>query len=235
MSVLAGRSRALELMDTEQVPYPEFQDCLRQLERINRASLGYRPTLRWLDRLVERRGAAAPLTILDVGFGHGDMLRRVAGWAGARGVPVRLVGVDLSPWSARSAQAATPPDMPIAYHVGDVFEWRQDEPVDVVLSALFTHHLPDAELVRFLRWMRERARAGWFINDLHRHPIPYGFVGAAARLLPVNRLVRHDAPLSVARSFTRADWDRLIRRAELEGVTVEWHFPFRWGVGWMAG
>ncbi len=115
-----------------------------------------------------------------------------------------------------------------------MFAWRPEERVDVVISSLFTHHLPDDILVGFLRWMSETAAEGWFVNDLHRHPLPYHTVRLAARWLPVNRMVRHDAPLSVARAFTRADWQRIIARAGLDGagVCVEWRFPFRFGVGW---
>ncbi|GAA0598027.1 methyltransferase domain-containing protein [Caenispirillum bisanense] len=234
---LAARATALELMDTEQVPFAEFEECLRHLAAINRWTGAYRPTLRWLDRLVRERGAtaaAAPLTVLDVGFGYGDMLRRIAAWARRRGVAVRLIGVDLNPWSAEAAARATPAGLPIRWEVGDVFGWQPQEPVDVVISALFTHHLPDPDLVRFLRWMSRRARCGWFVNDLHRHPLSYHTVRAAARLLPVNRMVRHDAPLSVARAFTRDDWRRLLAEAELPPgrLTVEWRFPFRYGVGW---
>ena len=51
--------------------------------------------------------------------------------------------------------------------------------------------------------------------------------------LPVNRLVVHDAPLSVARAFTRADWERLLADSRLRpgAVSVEWFTPFRYGVG----
>src|SRR3546814_16541397 len=96
-------------MDTEAVPFDEFRECLRHLERINRASLAYRPTLAWLGRLV-RRHPGRPLSILAVGFGHGDLLRRISGWAADRGVPVRLAGFALVPWPARPAPLATPPD-----------------------------------------------------------------------------------------------------------------------------
>ncbi len=231
---LGRRSPALELMDTETVPFDEFAECLRHIAAINRVSLAYRPTLDWLDRLVAARAGAGPLTILDVGSGQGDMLRRIAAWARRREVPVRLVGVDLNPWSALAARAATPGDLPIRYETGDVFAWNPDERVDVVISSLFTHHLPDDALVAFLRWMRDAAAVGWFVNDLHRHPLPYHAVRLAARVLPVNRMVKHDAPLSVARAFTRADWRRIVARAGLDPaeVTVEWRFPFRFGVGW---
>lgn len=237
MPDLAARSDALELMDTETVPFAEFDQCLRHLAAINRLTGAYRPTLQWLDRMLAAGPPLkGPLVILDVGFGYGDMLRRIARWAGARGIPVRLLGIDLNPWSAKAAAAVTPPQLPISFHTGDVFAWDADQPVDVVLSALFTHHLPDPDLVRFLRWMTARARRGWFVNDLHRHAIAHGAVRGAAGVLPVNRLVKHDAPLSVARAFTRADWQRLIAAAGLppHQVSVRWVFPFRYGVGWTA-
>lgn len=235
MADLSRRSLAPELMDTEVVPFEEFRQCLRHLEAVNCWTFAYRPTFAWLNRLVTRMGGQYPLTILDVGFGHGDMLRRIAAWAERRGLPVQLRGIDLNPWSARAAMQATPPGSPIRYETGDVFDLKDDRPVDVVLSSLFTHHLGDDDLIRFLRWMTVRARIGWFVNDLHRHALPYHFIQSVMRLIPANRMVRHDAPVSVARAFTRQDWDRLLVQAGLDPalVSVEWFFPFRFGVSFM--
>ncbi|UEM03936.1 methyltransferase domain-containing protein [Skermanella rosea] len=232
MTDLSRRSTRPELMDTEEVSFEEFQHCLRDLRRINLCTLAYRPTLTWLDRVVKRTGRRR-LRILDVGFGYGDMLREIHRWAGRRGVEVELSGVDLNPWSARAAGLATPPDAGIDYRVGDLFDLPGDHRADVVISALFTHHLEDESLVRFLRWMESRAGLGWFSNDLHRHAISHAFARAMVATLPVNRLVVHDAPLSVARAFTRADWDRVIAEAGFAPgeVSVEWFTPFRYGVG----
>jgi SAM-dependent methyltransferase len=232
MTDLSCRSTLPELMDTAQVSFEEFHHCLRDLRRINLCTLAYRPTLSWLDRVVKTRDLKR-LRVLDVGFGYGDMLRAIARWARRRGVEVELTGVDLNPWSAKAAALATPPDMRIDYRIGDLFDLPQDCRSDVVISALFTHHLEDALLVRFLRWMQERAEVGWFSNDLHRHAISHGFARAMVRTLPVNRLVVHDAPLSVARAFTRADWDRVLGQAGFPPgiVSVDWYTPFRYGVG----
>ena len=88
--------------------------------------------------------------MLDVGYGEGDMLRRIHRWGARAGVRLELAGVDLDPASAPAARAATPPDWGIDYRTGDVF----DQPAggqDVIVSSLFTHHLTDAQVVDFLR------------------------------------------------------------------------------------
>jgi hypothetical protein len=49
--------------------------------------------------------------------------------------------------------------MRIAYHTGDVFALQPERPVDFVVSSLFTHHLRDAEIVKFIRWMEGHSKA----------------------------------------------------------------------------
>ncbi|SLN60952.1 methyltransferase domain-containing protein [Roseisalinus antarcticus] len=227
---LPGRIQADELMDIEEVTDADLARCLRDLERVNRASLGYRPTLRWLDRAARGR---THLTILDVGFGGGDMLRQVARWARRRRKTVTLIGLDINPAAARVAAAATDTGLGIAFETADLFDWPADRPVDIILNALFAHHLADADLPRFLHWMEERARVGWFVNDLHRHWIPEWGLRILFAILPVHRFVRHDGPVSVRRAFSAADLRAVVAAAGLEpgAVTLRWWFPFRWGLG----
>jgi hypothetical protein len=74
-------------------------------------------------------------------------------------------------------------DSGIEWVTGDAFSYRPAEPIDLVISSLFTHHLPDAEIVPFLQWMERVATRGWFINALHRERVPYYLFGALATLL----------------------------------------------------
>lgn len=220
------RSTAAEWMDDAAATEAEFASALHDLERINRLSQAYRPTLQWLDRLVARTGTRS-LGVLDVGAGGGDMLRAIAGWGARRGVAVQLTGLDRSPWAARTAAAAGTPG---EFLTTDLFALDPARRFDVVLCSLFTHHLRDPELVRFLRWVEARARLGWLISDLHRHWLPWGFVWGAVRLLRMDPMVVHDSTVSIARGFVRADWERLLAEAGV-AAEIRWAVPFRWTVG----
>ena len=227
----AARSHERELMDDDATDYATFRGCLEDLARVNRLSLGYRPTLDFLKRLQreDRFPRNRPLAILDVGSGYGDALREIAAWASGAGVAVRLTGIDRNPWAARAAREATPAGAPIDYRTIDLFDFEADGAVDVVVSALFTHHLDDAELTRFLGWMERTVRVGWFVNDLRRDRLAFHGFRAASWALRMHRFVQHDGPVSFARSFTAEDWRRALGEAGLpEGAAeVERKAPYR--------
>jgi SAM-dependent methyltransferase len=229
MPDFASRSQLTELMDEDGVAYEDFRDCLADLSSVNTVTLARPPTLRWLARATS---GMSRFTLLDVGYGQGDMLRAIRDLSRRRGIEADLIGVDLNPWSARAAREATP-DGGIEYRTGDVFAFEPDRPVDIVVSSLFTHHLDDDALVRFLSFMEGTARRGWFVNDLHRLPFAYHGFGLLARLARWHRFVRHDGPVSIARSFRPEDWERLAGRAglDLAGVEIRRVFPFRLCVG----
>lgn len=228
---LRHRSTELEWMDGEDVSPAEFAACIEDLARVNSVTLARPPTLAFIDRAVRKARGGSPLTIVDVGFGAGDMLRAVARHLARAGQDARLIGYDINPRSEPVARRLTPAHLEIEYRTGNAFDIGPDEPVDLIISSLVTHHMTDAEIVRFLTWSEGKARFGWFVNDLHRHWIPlYGFrlLSAAMRWHP---FVRHDGPLSIARSFRRADWQALLQQAGLAGkARIRWRFPFRYCV-----
>jgi len=216
-------------MDDDTVDYPTLRACLVDLAKVNRWTLAHRPTLAFLNDL-HRRGLwpkHRPLRLLDVGSGYGDLIRTIDRWAARRGLAMELTGLDLSPWSERAAAEATPPGRPITWATGDVFD--DTRPADVIVSSLFTHHLPNALIARFLHDMETRAEIGWFINDLHRHPLPYFGFAILSKAMGWHPFVRHDGPISIARAFAAADWGVLIAEAGLspETARVAWRFPFR--------
>jgi 2-polyprenyl-3-methyl-5-hydroxy-6-metoxy-1,4-benzoquinol methylase len=219
------RNMAPEIMDDPANSEADFAAALADLSRMNRWSMAQRPLDAWLDRLVAERGLTR-LSLLDVGAGGGDSLRGVAAWGARRGIPVELCGLDISPWAERYAvQAGTP----ARWITADLFDLPAEERFDAVICSLFAHHLDDALMLRFLRWLPQHARHGWLILDLHRHWLPWAVVWAATRLLRMHPMVSHDGPVSVNRAFTRADWQRLSSEAGV-AADIRWTFPFRWAV-----
>lgn len=213
----SGRAYLSEWMD-EPCTYETFRDCLRDLETINRLFLGYRPTERWLYPLL--RAARTPLHVVDVGCGGGDLLRRIEHWSRRNRCPVHLTGIDLNPHAARAATELTPPGSKIQWITGDAFSYRPSTPIDLVLSSLFTHHLTDPDIVRFLAWMEQVAAKGWFINDLHRSRTSFHGFRLLAALMRWHPFVQHDGPVSFRRSFSPHDWLAYLQQAGLDPAHV---------------
>jgi SAM-dependent methyltransferase len=227
---LSVRSGETEWLDRPDIAPDELAAVLRDLDRFNGALLGQWPIVRWVARAMRRIDLGEPVTILDVGCGSGAQLRTIRRWARRSGRAVDLVGVDLSADTIDIARRETPPEDEIRYVAADVFRYRSDVPIDLIVSGLVTHHLPDARIVDLLRWMDNTARRGWLISDLHRSLVPYAFIGLVGKLTRVHPTVIHDGRISVARSLTRAEWRARIAEAGLAGVTIRWML-YRWLIG----
>ena len=218
---LARRRIANELMDADDLDADVYATVVGDLARVNRVTLAARPTLAFLSRLAKDRDA---LRILDVGFGDGDMLRRIEAWAIRRRIAVELVGIDLNPRSAHAARLHTPAGSTIRWRTGDYEEMGGGW--DAVLSSLVAHHMTTPELIGFLRWMESHADA-WFVNDLHRRWLPYLGFPLLARIARWHPIVRHDGTLSIARAFRPDDWHALLAQAGIADARVFRAFPYR--------
>jgi SAM-dependent methyltransferase len=234
------RAELSEWMD-EPCTYEEFRACLHDLAVVNRLTLAYRPTRIWLERLVRGLDRSAledrPLHIVDVGCGQGDMLRYLARWAKRASIPVRLSGIDLNPYAARAASTIASEGTSIEWITSDAFSFAPPSGIDVVISSLFTHHLPEDEIVCFLQWMEREARYGWFINDLHRAVLPYQLFRLLAWAARWHPFVQHDGPISFRRSFRKQDWERYLAQAGIDqsSVAIEEFRPARLCVGRLRG
>jgi 2-polyprenyl-3-methyl-5-hydroxy-6-metoxy-1,4-benzoquinol methylase len=225
--MLATRTIADELMDADDLDPVTFSAVLADLAQVNTITMARRPTLGFLNRVVAAgHQRAQPLKILDVGFGDGDMLRRIARWGAGRKVSLNLVGIDLNPNSVTAAKARTPADMAIEYRTGDYQDLAGQE-FDVILSSLVAHHMTHDQLVAFLRFMDAEAQRGWFINDLHRHGFAYLGYPLLSTLMRWHPIVRHDGRLSIARSYRPAEWPPILAEADVTSARIVRAFPFR--------
>lgn len=225
MRSLAIRSTEEEQMDAPDLDPAIYARVLTDLAQVNELVLSGRPTTGFLHRAAK---GMTRFRLLDVGFGHGDMLRRIARWARKAGIEADLVGIDLNPRSAAIAAAATPADYRIDYRAGD-YQSLAGQGFDFVVSSFVAHHMTRPQIIDFLRFMEAEARVGWMVNDLLRHRFAYLSFPLLATLLRWHPIVRHDGQLSIARSYRPDEWQPLLREAGIgpAAAKVIRRFPFK--------
>jgi len=134
---------------------------------------------------------------------------------------VELTGLELNSDATVTAAEATPASSRIRWVTADVFAYVPPHPVHLVISSLFTHHLSEDNIVRFLQWMEQHAKLGWFINDLSRASIPYYSFQIFSKLARLHSFVQHDGPISIARSFVLEDWQKMCATAGLKDHDID--------------
>jgi ubiquinone/menaquinone biosynthesis C-methylase UbiE len=221
------RSYELEDIDTGNYTPAEYEDCISEMQLVNRWMGDAHALKQTLLKDVEHHDVRE-FAILDVGAGSGELLRVAATWARETGRHFKGVGLELNQQSAQAIVAGSKDFPEIASVRGDALRLPfADDGFDYVMCSLFTHHFRDEQVVHILREMSRVARRRIFVIDLHRDPVPYFFYTTLGKLVLKNRLIRHDGALSILRSFKPRELLNLGRAAGLRNVAVEHHFPAR--------
>jgi 2-polyprenyl-3-methyl-5-hydroxy-6-metoxy-1,4-benzoquinol methylase len=217
------RSYESELLDRPDIPFEDIRRNMQELNFINTWLGGHDITLAGLQTLVH---PPKPLTICEIGCGGGDNLAAIGRWCQKNNIPVSFIGVDINPFCIEVAAKRLPQGTKLI--TSDYKEALFDQPPDIIFSSLFCHHFTDREMVKQLQWMQAHARLGFFINDLHRHSAAYYSIKVLTKLFSKSYLVKHDAPLSVARGFTKKEWIQLFNLAGISNFSIQWKWAFRW-------
>ena len=221
------RSHRLEHIDTGNYTAEEYEDCIGELQLVNRW-MGDAHTLKaTVLREIEVQRLKG-FTMLDIGAGSGELLRATATWARQTDRQFRGVGLDLNERMTESILEESEHFNEITSVRGDAMQLPFDDAkFDYVICSLFTHHLLDDQVVQVLREMSRVAKRRIFVIDLHRHPVAYLLYTTLGKIVLHNRLLRHDGALSILRSFKSDELLDLAQRAGLRDIGIERHFPYR--------
>lgn len=223
---LRQRQKEPEIMDQPDLEKDRHIQALQGLQRINRwsASAGILwPSLRQL-----ARQSSAPLRILDVATGGGDIPIRLWDKARRAGVRLELSACDISETALEHArQSAAKVEAKVEFFQCNILEQPLRQKYDVVISSLFLHHLEEDQAVDFLRRVSEAAEKRVLINDLRRCLRGWLLAQAGSRLLTTSPVVHVDGPLSVRAAFTIPEVKALAQRAGWENIRIRQKWPFR--------
>jgi 2-polyprenyl-3-methyl-5-hydroxy-6-metoxy-1,4-benzoquinol methylase len=222
---LSLRSYQKELMDRDDIPFADMAQTLKELNTVNTRLGGHAITISGVKKIYK---PGEPLLICEIGCGGGDNLYAIQKHLAKKKIVVRFIGIDLNPECiAFARQRYTGLDCQWICSDYAAVKFEQEKP-DIIFSSLFCHHFTDDEIVFMLGWQRENSRKGFFINDLHRHWLAYYLIRYITRFFSHSYLVKHDACVSVARSFRRDEWLALFRRAGLPRPNIDWRWAFRY-------
>ena len=225
---LANRSYKKELLDNDNIPFADIKQNMKELNTINEYLGGHKITIAGTEALIEKHAITKPICICEIGCGGGDNLIAINEFCIRRNIPVNFIGIDIKPECIAFAN-----DQHIFLKANWItndyknVNFGETRP-DIIFSSLFCHHFNEAELKNMLQWMQQHAAIGFFINDLHRHPLAWYSIKWLTSLFSKSYLVKNDAPLSVARGFKKNEWDHIFKMAGITNFSIKWKWAFRY-------
>lgn len=228
---LSRRQRQAELMDDPALDVDRHRQALDGLRRVNQISRTAR--VLW-PILAKTPTGEAPLRILDLASGGGDLAVSLARQAEMAGRPCVIEGWDISPTAVTMAQTAALAAglNDVTFRVKDALRHAIPQNFDAVLCTLFLHHLSNQGVVRLLRKMCDATNHLVLADDLRRTRLGYWAAWVGCRLLSRSPIVHVDGPRSVQGAFTEGEVQELARAAGLEGAIVRRHWPQRFLLTW---
>jgi ubiquinone/menaquinone biosynthesis C-methylase UbiE len=202
-----------EAMDAPELDPTLLAEDLRNLVVLNRLFGGRSVVRRRVAELLAEAPSAAPLAVLDVGSGAGDLCREVLELGRAARRPMTLWSLDFHPQIQSFARAELAAYPEARFIRGDAREMPlRSGSVDVALCTLALHHFSDEDAVRVLAEMRRVSRRWAVVSDLRRGRAALAGVWLATRFTR-NRMTRQDGPQSVQRAFTGEELREMAREA----------------------
>jgi 2-polyprenyl-3-methyl-5-hydroxy-6-metoxy-1,4-benzoquinol methylase len=240
---MRSRDRQPELMDQPGLDSALHHGALQGLNVINRISGTVRALWREMAPFSQ---AHAPLKILDLACGGGDVAIGLAEIAAKAGQAVSVSGIDISPvaiehsqeaWeraqrAMRASRSAQGP-IQVEFKRQDAVRDEIQEEFDVVYCSLFLHHLPEDEAKMLLKTMRRIARKIAIVDDLRRTRLGYMLAWLGGRLLSRSPIVHIDGPLSVRSAFTITEARELARESGWTPIRIRRRWPQRFQMTWI--
>lgn len=222
---LRYRSYKKELLDRDDIPFKDIMQNMKELHVINNRLGGHQITVKGFKKLLENRNE---ILVCEIGCGGGDNLFALRSAAGKLQAKIHFIGIDIKQSCIDFARSRQNMQNDIEWIVSDYKEVEFTQKPDIIFSSLFCHHFTDEELVEQVKWMQLSSNIGFFINDLQRNLIAYYSIKLLTKIFSRSYLVKHDAPLSVARSFHAKDWKNIFQNAGIENFRIEWKWAFRY-------
>ena len=207
MWLTPARRRGVETLDDPHISADVRRSAMNDVVRANALFGGTRSVLQAFREILPMLPASAAL--LDVGTGLGDIPLAAARAAGARGVTLDPIGVDVAETLLRRARAGLTGAI-----AGDARRLPVAQGgVDVVTCSQLLHHFVEADALVVLRELHRVSRGWVLVSDLRRSWLAAAGFWLASIALRFHPVARRDGVTSVLRGFTADELEALVLAA----------------------
>lgn len=223
------RSDDTEIMDDFSMKGELLRDTLDKLGNINKWLGGNRITLNGIAQLLKKQPKDKTYTVLDLGCGHGDILRLVADYGRKHNYSFNLIGIDANQDAVDYATELSIDYPELSFKNEDVFSENLSElDYDIVLTTLFLHHFKEQEIIKLLDKLSHKATLGIVVNDLQRSKMAYVLFKLLGFFIS-NKMITQDGLTSILRAFKREDLVSISKTLRLKSqIHWKWAFRYQW-------
>ncbi len=219
-----------ELLDVRQPVNPQLEASLRNLRVLNQYFGAYSLVRHFMRRWLQ---TGRSYRLLDLATGFGDIPRMIVNWARRHGVSVQIDAVDLQPATLEIARRASTGYPEIHFVRGDARNYCDAMTYDVVCCSLALHHFSELDAMKVLRRACELSHDKVLVADLERTWFTWACVQAVTKVAARDAMTRHDAKLSVERSFSYQELGDLAHEAGWRNFGHARFVPARQAI-WMS-
>ena len=214
-----------EQIDDPEQPLADIQASMGDIALSNRLFGGMQTVLYHVARLLKNVPPGTDIRILDIATGSADIPKALLDWGKRRELKLTIIGVDNQPAMLHMAQALAP-GVPLVQ--ADALRLPfPPKSFDLALCALAFHHLGFEASVKMLAAMDSLTTRGFVVSDLKRDKPTLWGVNAAMAAVNAHPITKHDAPASVRRAFTLAEYRKMVALSGVRSVRVRTHWYFR--------
>jgi ubiquinone/menaquinone biosynthesis C-methylase UbiE len=213
------RSYQQELMDDFSIQDERIDTALSELKIINKYLGGISTTQAALKLFL--RNDNKEFKVLDIGSGSSDNLI-----AAKDSFPnIKILSIDKNLRTLTAVKNFIPKINSDAFYLP-----LKNDSCDLVHVALFLHHFTEDQIKKLLNEFLRISKKGIIINDLQRSYLALLGIKLLTLLFSKSEMVKHDAPISVKRGFSKSELNKLLEELSISDYIIKRKWAFRWMV-----
>lgn len=216
-------------MDNVNFQGEEMRNLLTDLKFVNQYLGGHTISLNGILKLLRSKAKTQTITLLDIGCGDGEFLRKCVKFAEQNNFGLQCIGVDFNKNILEYAENQSEDFPNIKFQKVDVFLEPELLPnCDIAVCTLFMHHFKNEEIESLLKTLLKKTKRGVIVNDLQRSHIAFQLFKIVSFLFLRTKTAKFDGLVSIARGFKKCELKAIAARIPNQKSEIRWRWAFRY-------